>query len=168
MIIDCQTEQDLIDAIAAGRWPDRADAALREHVSACPICADVAAVAGLLFDDRDAAWAETQVPPASLVWWRAQVRAREQAARVALRPIALAHAASIVGVAALLLVLFPPASASVRDAVDALMAADWWSLPAVTLSRLSSAAAGVTLPLLAIAIWVVVAPVVIVYLAIQD
>jgi hypothetical protein len=55
------------------------------------------------------------VPPAGLVWWRAQLRARQEAARAAERPLKVAHslaAASVVGVAAALIVGMLP---SVRE-----------------------------------------------------
>ena len=74
-------EQELLDAVTARRWPDRADASLREHVAGCGLCSDVAEIAGAFFEDRDCAQAEAVVPSASAVWWRAQIRAREEAAR---------------------------------------------------------------------------------------
>ena len=88
MTIDCPREQDILDALAASRWPDRCDDDLREHVRGCLICGDLAAVAGALLDDRDAAWREAHVPPSGVVWWRAQLRAREEAARAAAWPLA--------------------------------------------------------------------------------
>ena len=48
-----------------------------------------AAIAGAFFEDRDCAQAEAVVPSSSAVWWRAQIRAREEAARVATRPDAV-------------------------------------------------------------------------------
>ena len=88
MICECHREEDVLDAISAGRWPERCDEDLRTHVSCCGVCADLAEVAAALMDDRDAAWREARVPPAGVVWWRAQLRAREEAARAAGRPVA--------------------------------------------------------------------------------
>ena len=51
-IVDCCREQDVLDALTSGRWPDRADEELRAHVAACAICADVVDVAGALLEDR--------------------------------------------------------------------------------------------------------------------
>ncbi len=88
---ECPREQDVLDAIAARRWPARCDGELRDHVASCALCADLVAVAGALLDaDGDESTAG-ELPPASLVWWRAQLRAREEAARAALRPIRLAQ-----------------------------------------------------------------------------
>ena len=41
--VDCGREDDVLDALTSGRWPDRADDELRSHVATCAICADVIA-----------------------------------------------------------------------------------------------------------------------------
>ena len=88
MMLECDREQDVLDALSAGRWPERCDAELRAHVTSCPACGDLADVATALLDDRDSAWRDARVPPSGVVWWRAQLRAREEAARAAARPLA--------------------------------------------------------------------------------
>ena len=56
----CSHETELWDAIAAGRWPDTADANLRAHVASCAACRDLVLVAGSLRRDaRDVARAAT-------------------------------------------------------------------------------------------------------------
>jgi hypothetical protein len=168
MKLECPREQDVLDAAAAKRWPDRVDAALRDHVAACAICADVVEIAVAFLDDRECAHAEAPVPPAAVVWWRSQIRAREEAARMAVRPIALVQAVATICVALVSIAVAPAASAWVRSLVMSLGAADWWSLQSdVSFSWILSAAAYTTLPLLAVGIWVVLAPVV-VYLALDD
>lgn len=96
--IECSWEQDVIDAVASGRWPERCpdprNDALRAHVAACAICADVAAVARALQDDHEAAWRDARVPPSGRVWWRAEMQARQEAARKAARPITLVQGAA--------------------------------------------------------------------------
>src|SRR5687768_7755123 len=84
---DCPFESEVLDAIASRRWPERADADLRAHVASCAGCKDLAAVAGTLLYEEEAAYAEARVPAAASVWHRAQLRAREEAARAATRPI---------------------------------------------------------------------------------
>ena len=65
----------------------------------CPVCAELAAIAKIVRDDFEHATRQARVPTAEIVWWRAQMRAREDAARAAARPIlftqALAVAAAI-------------------------------------------------------------------------
>lgn len=84
---DCPFETDVLDALASHRWPARAGDDLRAHVAACAGCRDLAETAGALLHEHAAAYTEARVPPSAFVWHRAQLRAREQAARSATRPI---------------------------------------------------------------------------------
>jgi hypothetical protein len=88
MTCECSREQDVLDALSARRWPERCDADLRTHVASCAICADLVDVASALLDDHEVAWRDAHLPPSGVVWWRAQLRAREDAARAAARPLA--------------------------------------------------------------------------------
>ena len=89
--MECQREQDIVDAIASGRWPRACDPSLPAHAAACEICRDVVAVAVALREDEFAASHEARLPSAGLVWWRATIRARAEATRVAERPISVAQ-----------------------------------------------------------------------------
>lgn len=86
---ECPREQELIDEIAAGRYPDTAPASVREHVAACASCRELADMVTLLQEDRAAAITETALPSAGQVWWRAELRARQEAAHTAHRPMTL-------------------------------------------------------------------------------
>ena len=100
-LTECSREPELVEAFAEGRWPDACDEDLRRHADQCAVCADVLEVASSMQDDYRSAIAEVQVPSASLVWWRAELRARHEAARTAARPITVVHAfaaAAAVGV----------------------------------------------------------------------
>jgi hypothetical protein len=89
----CVREPDVIDAITARRWPDRADLELTEHVAACAVCADVANIVAAIQDEAHLSWEEAaQLPSAEVIWWRAQARARTEATRLAGRPIAIVQA----------------------------------------------------------------------------
>lgn len=102
---ECLREADVLDEIGAGRWPEAAPAALREHVASCPVCADLALVASGLHADGDAARvdiASIPLPSAGQVWWRAELRARQEKAVLAQRPIA---AVQIVAAVTLLLAI---------------------------------------------------------------
>ena len=168
MKFECAREQDLLDAVGANRWPHRVDDGLREHVASCSICSDVVEIAVAFLQDRECAHTEAHVPPAAAVWWKAQMRAREEATRIAARPIVLVQAIATVCAAIASVLVAPAASAWVRGLITSLGAADWWSLPGdVSFSWVLSAAAYTTLPLLAVGIWIVLAPVV-VYLALDE
>jgi len=96
----CACERDVLDLVAIGQWPSRADETLRAHVATCATCAEVAAVAAAVrewadeADDTD----PVKVPDASVVWYRAQVRAREEATRRASRPVLVAQLVALVAV----------------------------------------------------------------------
>jgi hypothetical protein len=90
--VDCEFEAEVLAAVLQSRWPERVDANLRSHADACPICSDVAAVAGAVDDAREELRASVTVPDSGRVWWLAQLRARREAAEVAGRPITAAQA----------------------------------------------------------------------------
>jgi len=100
--VECLREQEIVDAIAAGRWPHACDPALTAHAAACEVCRDVVTVAVALRDDAFRARHDARLPSAGLVWWRATIRARAEATRVAERPLTVAQGiagASAVGLA---------------------------------------------------------------------
>lgn len=97
-MIECPREADVLDALASARWPDRADAELTQHVASCGICQDVIAVASAMHEDHDAAWHEwndANVPSSGQMWWRAEMRARQDAIRDASRPVTVAQAVAV-------------------------------------------------------------------------
>ena len=59
----------------------------------------------LIENDYKAAVQQARVPPAEVIWMQAQLRAREEAARKAVRPIVLGQAIGIAALAGLLIAL---------------------------------------------------------------
>ena len=100
--VECFREPDVVEAVRAGEWPNRAEPALREHVESCAVCAEVLAVAlAFQVDAEDAS--DVHIPTPAHVWWRAGIRARQDAAQKASRPMTIVEgvaAASGVGLAA--------------------------------------------------------------------
>jgi hypothetical protein len=94
--LECPRESDVLDALDAARWPDRVDEGLRTHVASCEICRDVIAVASAMREDHDAAWREANVPSSGQMWWRAEMRARQDAVREASRPVTVAQGVAVV------------------------------------------------------------------------
>src|SRR5262245_52513735 len=94
MIDECPREADVVEAIAAGTWPMLGSTELAQHAESCPVCREVAAVGVELHRDYQATLAAAHVPSAGLVWWRAQLRARQQVVETAGRPITYVHAAA--------------------------------------------------------------------------
>lgn len=87
MPLQCPREDDVLDALASGRWPHRAGAELVDHVASCGICRDVITVASAIQADHDDAWREANVPSSGQMWWRAEMRARQDAILEASRPV---------------------------------------------------------------------------------
>ena len=162
MACECVREQDVLDALTAGRWNDD----LREHVSGCAICSDLADVAAALNAEQDAAWRDARVPSAGVMWWRAQLRAREDAARAAGRPVAF-----IQGVAASVAVWL---IVSLVRALPAGYLSEWrtWvsiSLPILTMADVARVTTAVPLIVfILVAVWLVLAPVAIYFAATDE
>lgn len=82
---ECEREQEVLEMVRSGRPWQACDAELCEHVAACPLCADLVTVASALLTGHDEAFRSASVPSSGLVWWRAQRRARQEAAQTAAR-----------------------------------------------------------------------------------
>lgn len=99
----CKWETRVLDAVLSGRWPEACEQELRCHTVECAVCSDLVLVAVALAQARGPACAEVRLPSAGLVWWKAQVRARREAAEQAAQPIVIAErVASAFGILALL------------------------------------------------------------------
>jgi len=92
-IVDCPREQDVLDALTNGRWPDHADGDLRGHISTCVSCSDLVSVVQPLIDEHasNEFSQHARIPSSAVMWWRAQMRARQEAVREAARPITVAQ-----------------------------------------------------------------------------
>jgi hypothetical protein len=119
----------------------------------CHECAETSALKALIRDDFERTQREVRVPTPEIVWWRAQMRAREEAARTAARPILFTQALAIAALIGFLI--------SVAGRLTL-------SFPAVSWSRLPSLPPGFPLVPIAVAVgcWLVLAPVA-VYLALS-
>lgn len=160
----CTRERNVLERITADQWPQCVDAELLAHVDACPVCRDVVTVALVMRDEHVQACRDAHVPSAGLVWWRAERRARQEAARLAARPMTFVQVVAAACGLAAALTLAGLASPWLRGVfaalVDEMSAFDW---PMVSLPALPSVAAlvsqgGVPL-LLAAGVWLVLAPI---------
>jgi hypothetical protein len=89
---DCPREQDVVNAVLGGMWPDRCDDSLVAHAAHCVTCGEVAQVSMVLREDVDHARIDVIVPAAGQIWWRAAVRARLESTHAAARPMSWMHA----------------------------------------------------------------------------
>lgn len=99
MAIDCGRETEVAEIVSSGATLSED---LGEHIESCPVCRDLVDVLEAFRETYTAELQETRVPPPMLLWWRAELQLRRDAARRAVRPITLAHAfaaAAAIGVA---------------------------------------------------------------------
>lgn len=93
-LFTCEKEPLVIDAVRRGDWPDendvsRADDALWMHAATCPECADTALTAQLLHALNTRDITEATLPNGGLIWWKAQLKAKREAAERATQPISI-------------------------------------------------------------------------------
>lgn len=94
-LVECSRESDVLDAIASEKWPHRVAPELAAHVASCAVCSDVVAVATAIQTAQEVSWRDAVIPSSGQVWWRAEMRVRQEAIRKASRPIAIAQAAAV-------------------------------------------------------------------------
>jgi hypothetical protein len=83
--ISCVHEDDVLMMVSTGRWPEGAPSELRAHAASCQVCRELGvAAAGIM---EEAEQPVPALPSAGQVWWRAQLRARQEAARQVATPI---------------------------------------------------------------------------------
>ena len=87
---ECPREEEVIAAVHAGQWPFVPGSELARHVTRCDVCFEVAEVAHRFDAERRTVNRGASVPSAARVWWRAQMRARIDAAEVASQPLTVA------------------------------------------------------------------------------
>ena len=143
---DCEREFEVLECAAAGVLGDD----LRAHIAACDCCRDLYDAAHAVAGDRAALLRDAHPPSAGLVLWRANMRAQREAARAAVR------AGSVIQVV-LLVTAIVVALAILGISID---------VQSVTRSILASAHT-FAIPLLALAAWLILAPVA-VYFAVTE
>ena len=166
---DCSREEDVLDALTSGRWPERVDRELLSHVATCSICTDVVDVASAVLEVRANEPAEARIPSSAVMWWRAQMRARQEAAREAARPITVAQVVGSVAAIVLMIVALVALSPWLMDSLGGWLVAasgsDGSDVAAMQAPRLM--VGGWIVPALMIGVWLVLAPVAI-YFAVAD
>ncbi len=85
----CEREQQVIEATRNGLWAS----SLRAHLRDCALCAQTELIAASLQEDAAKAKRVLDLPPAGMIWRRAQTRRRERALqRATRRPFLIAGA----------------------------------------------------------------------------
>lgn len=154
--VECPREDELLAALQRTRELEACPAELQEHVAACASCASLADVVLRLLDEHHVATAHAPVPSAGTVWFRAQMRARHEAAQAAARPIGIVQAIGIACAVGLLAGGITLLSTSVGPWLD------WFGdlgLPSIELASLEGLAPATLTVLVAATMVVILAPV---------
>jgi hypothetical protein len=86
----CTYEKEIQEALKSGHWPAGCAPELRDHVRQCDSCNDLVLLTETFQMARRSAHTEANVP-ASLIWWRAQLRLRRAAAEQVATPVTIAQ-----------------------------------------------------------------------------
>jgi hypothetical protein len=131
---ECPHEQQVVNAVLTGSWPDRCAESLVAHASACGTCKEVASVSVLLREDIDSSRIEVHVPAAGQVWWRAAVRARLESTQAATRPMGWMHAITAAIVLGVFLAALTAVWPMVPEVVQTLRSASADFFPSTTVA----------------------------------
>jgi hypothetical protein len=113
----CDRDDELLDALSRAFVPAELDA----HARACAACGELRLVAGALLDDRAGAMLQAPLPSAGTVWWRMQLRQRQEAQAVARRSLFIGQALTlVVAIALVVSLLGGNVDDGVRQAIDAI------------------------------------------------
>ena len=83
----CARENEVAGLVERGQWPHVCSQDLRDHVRSCSVCRELVVVKQALQRDRTEAMRQPVLPSASALWWRAQLRKRNEALEKIGRPI---------------------------------------------------------------------------------
>jgi hypothetical protein len=83
----CIHEREIRQLLERGQWPQSAPPELRSHVDACRACSDMAAVTQAFRSARTVSANAAILPSPGVLWWRAQLRRRNEAVERINRPI---------------------------------------------------------------------------------
>lgn len=99
----CARATELKQALAGGQWPQAVSDDLRAHVRGCRNCRETILLATTFQEARTVSMAAARVGSPGLIWWRAQLRRRNEAMKRIAKPLigAQIFAASVLLLAAL-------------------------------------------------------------------
>lgn len=85
--MSCSQRKELQQLLRLGHWPDAATAEMRAHVKSCSGCSDHVLLTQAFHEARTETSQTLNLEPASIIWWRAQLRKRRTAIEAMDRPI---------------------------------------------------------------------------------
>ncbi|HEX2835291.1 MAG TPA: hypothetical protein VHW00_19915 [Thermoanaerobaculia bacterium] len=100
----CTREDELLDALGRGFVGPE----LEHHATVCDACRELRSVAGALLDERAVAMSEAPLPSAGTVWFRMQMRHRQETQDAARRSLLVGQAVTIAIALVLAFAVFAP------------------------------------------------------------
>jgi hypothetical protein len=97
-LVSCPCEKEIRDLVESGQWPLASPPELRSHAVACRTCADLVLVAGAFQRARVTTIAAARPATPGAIWWRAQLRSRQQAFERIQRPLIGAQVFALVAI----------------------------------------------------------------------
>ena len=101
----CPSEPELEATLRQGRWPHACDPDLRAHVDGCRDCQELVLITQTLQKAKPNGQQLALLRSPGLLWWRAQLRRRNEAIQTVTEPLALAEKAGLFGLLAAFCVL---------------------------------------------------------------
>jgi hypothetical protein len=87
----CPHETEIQAIVRSGHWPEACDPELRNHVETCRTCGEQLLVLHAFHSARAHTMQAARVDHPNLLWWRAQLRRRNDALQRVSRPITTAQ-----------------------------------------------------------------------------
>jgi hypothetical protein len=87
----CPHETEIRAIVRSGHWPEACDPELRNHVETCRACGEQLLVLHAFHSARAHTMQAARVDHPDLLWWRAQLRRRNEALQRVNRPITTAQ-----------------------------------------------------------------------------
>ncbi len=85
--VSCPCEKEIRELVESGQWPLASPPELRDHAAVCRTCADLVLVASAFQRARSTTIAAAKPISSGAIWWRAQLRSRQQAFERIERPL---------------------------------------------------------------------------------
>lgn len=85
--LGCVREKEVAQLLELGQWPQASPAELRAHAADCRACSARVMLTQSFQAARGAAMSVAQLPSAGALWWRAQLRRRNEALARVSRPM---------------------------------------------------------------------------------
>jgi anti-sigma factor RsiW len=87
----CPNDADLKAILRSGHWPAACDPELRSHIETCGRCSEQLLLLQAFQNSRSQAMQAARLDHPNLLWWRAQLRRRNEALERVARPITTAQ-----------------------------------------------------------------------------